>query len=148
MQSNTDKMTRQLAINILLAITAIIFAVDSVVAYEELSDEQLDLVTAGAATTQQGDDILNLRVMTALRDNTSVAIDGSMAFRGADVPSYNNGNLVISDNAQGNLNAIVNINAVNSPVQVLLNLNITVNSTIGGVEQINITGPDGLLFSR
>ena len=45
--------------------------------------------------------------------------------------------LQLMDNAQANLRSLININAVNSPIQVLMNLNINVNSNIGNLNQMN-----------
>ena len=52
-----------------------------------------------------------------------------------DVPT---GLLIIDNGAQNNLSALVNLNAVNSEVTVLLNLNIAINSVVGEIRQINI----------
>ena len=43
----------------------------------------------------------------------------------------------MSGQAQQNLNALVNIAAVNSSVQVLMNLNVNINSRVGSVSQGN-----------
>ena len=43
----------------------------------------------------------------------------------------------LMDNAQSNLRSLININAVNSPIHVLLNLNINLNSTVGHLNQWN-----------
>jgi hypothetical protein len=52
----------------------------------------------------------------------------------------NTSTLVIRDNAQQNLQSLINVTAVNSRIQVLVNLNITINSTVGAVQQINASG--------
>ncbi len=44
----------------------------------------------------------------------------------------------VSDNAQQNLRALVNVNAANAILQVLLNLNINVDSVVNGLSQTNI----------
>ncbi len=49
----------------------------------------------------------------------------------------NNNSLILRDNAQNHLSSIVNVNAVNSAVQVLLNLNININSQVGSMLQGN-----------
>lgn len=131
---------RQLAAT--TALVVLVFAIDSLHAYEELSDQQLDVVTAGTANAMREGDTFDLLFLTKLRSGTTVNGSGTLQIQEGPPLATDIGNLVISDNAQGNLNAIVNINAVNSPVQVLLNLNINVNSDIGGIEQINITGPN------
>lgn len=43
--------------------------------------------------------------------------------------------LSLNDSAQENLRALVNVNAVNSAIQVLLNLNVNINSIVGEVNQ-------------
>ena len=139
--------TESLGIRLAMAVALLCLSLTAH-AFKELDDAELDQVTAGAASVSQDEDLLNLEFLTTLNNGTSVSANGTLQVREGGTSITNRGNLVISDNAQGNLSAIVNVNAVNSPVQVLLNLNITVNSTIGGVEQINITGPNGLLLAR
>jgi hypothetical protein len=129
-----------------ILLSALFFPVDPVDAYEGLSDEQLDLVTAGTASAVRAGDKLDLEFLTKLRSGATVNGTGALQVRAGHSPPSDVGKLVISDNAQGNLNAVINVNAVNSPVQVLLNLNINVNSNIGGIEQINISGPNGPLM--
>jgi hypothetical protein len=48
------------------------------------------------------------------------------------------GTLSLNGNAQQNLSSLVNINAVNSQVNVLLNLNVNINSTVGTLTQANL----------
>ncbi len=43
----------------------------------------------------------------------------------------------MSDAAQRDLRSVVNINAVNSAVNVLLNLNVNVDSSVGTLNQLN-----------
>jgi hypothetical protein len=52
----------------------------------------------------------------------------------------NMGTLTLNGNAQQNLSSLVNINAVNSNINVLLNLNVNLNSTVGTIVQSNLTG--------
>jgi hypothetical protein len=42
--------------------------------------------------------------------------------------------------AQQNLSSLININAVNSNINVLLNLNVNLNSTVGTLTQANMNG--------
>jgi hypothetical protein len=42
--------------------------------------------------------------------------------------------------AQQNLSSLININAVNSNINVLLNLNVNLNSTVGTLTQTNMNG--------
>lgn len=46
-------------------------------------------------------------------------------------------NLSLSDSAQQNLQAFININAVESAVQVLVNMTVNIGSTVGIIEQAN-----------
>jgi hypothetical protein len=48
--------------------------------------------------------------------------------------------LSLNGGAQQNLSSLVNINAVNSNINVLLNLNVNLNSTVGTVSQSNLNG--------
>jgi len=45
--------------------------------------------------------------------------------------------LSLSDSAQQNLQALVSVNAVDSLVQVLVNMTVNINSTVGVIEQAN-----------
>lgn len=50
----------------------------------------------------------------------------------------NHANLLsLSDSAQQNLQALVSVNAVDSLVQVLVNMNVNINSTVDIIEQTN-----------
>jgi hypothetical protein len=46
----------------------------------------------------------------------------------------------LGGNAQQNLSSLININAVNSTINVLLNLNVNINSTVGTILQSNLNG--------
>jgi len=50
------------------------------------------------------------------------------------------GTLTLNGNAQQNLSSLININAVNSKINVLLNLNVNINSTVGTIIQSNLNG--------
>jgi hypothetical protein len=50
------------------------------------------------------------------------------------------GTLSLNGNAQQNLSSLVNINAVNSKINVLLNLNVNINSTVSTLTQSNLNG--------
>jgi hypothetical protein len=45
--------------------------------------------------------------------------------------------LSLNDSAQENLQALVNVNSVNSAIQVLLNLNVNINSIVESLDQTN-----------
>ena len=126
-----------------LLLSLVASAHSSVAAYEELSDEQLELVTAGTAASISADGAFDLEFHRVLQSGATVSGTGALLVQEGYSPTSELSSVIISDNAQGNLSAVVNVNAANSSVNILLNLNINVNSSVGNVEQINITGPDG-----
>jgi len=109
-------------------------------AFVELTDAEMDTVTAGSAAVTTEKDIVRFEFSTPLNKGRYVDGGGTLQLRNT-VTNNNFGSLVLTDSAQSNLKALVNVNAVNSPVQVLLNLNININSVVNGLRQINITGP-------
>lgn len=102
---------------------------------EELTDEQLHAVTAGGQDAASGSAEALTRI--PFRYNSAKAkVDGEVIV----VPmtlSRQTASLTLTGHAQSNLRSLININAVNSPIQVLLNLNINVNSRIGSLNQWN-----------
>jgi hypothetical protein len=50
------------------------------------------------------------------------------------------GTINLGGSAQQNLSSLININAVNSTINVLLNLNINIDSTVGTILQNNLNG--------
>jgi hypothetical protein len=105
-----------------------------------LDDSTLDRVTAAGVTTRVlpgGVINFNGEVPTA---NGLVQGIGSLVVQ----PVINNttttttGTVNLSGNAQQNLSSLININAVNSTINVLLNLNVNINSTVGTVLQSNL----------
>ena len=116
------------------------FSTGAALAFDELTDDEMDQVTAGTASVEAADDMIHFRLNSASESGRTLEAEGNLSFRNGDAPA-NLGQLVIQDSAQSNLSALVNINAVNSPVQVLLNLNVNIHSTVGTVRQINISGP-------
>jgi hypothetical protein len=105
----------------------------------ELSDAALDLVTAGAAEVDSNEDIVTFAATKATASGKTVTANGSFQLLEA-VNSESIGNLILSDGAQGNLRSLININAVNSEVNILLNLNINIDSEVGTLNQLNLNG--------
>ncbi len=107
----------------------------SLFGFEALTDEQMTNVTAGSYDTPAESQDVLARIpfrYTFGRGN----VDGEVIFVPAN--TYDQmAQLQLMDNAQSNLRSLVNINAVNSPVQVLMNLSVNVNSTIGNLSQRN-----------
>jgi hypothetical protein len=103
--------------------------------FEPLSDLKLNAITAGNTSTDQisADSLMRIPLHYS---GKNASVDGELIV----IPLYNSyeaSSLQLSDNAQSNLRSLININAVNSPIQVLLNLNINVNSNIQQIKQLN-----------
>ena len=102
---------------------------------EELTDQELNTVTAGSVDPAYE----SVEALTRIPFHYASGkgrIDGEVFV--LPMAKYNNlGTLQLMDNAQSNLRSLINVNAVNSPVQILLNLNININSTIGKINQLN-----------
>jgi hypothetical protein len=67
----------------------------------------------------------------------SVTGNATVAAQETAIPAGPVSYILLRDNAQSNLRAFVNVNAVNASVQVLINLTVNINSTIGTINQIN-----------
>jgi hypothetical protein len=105
-----------------------------------LDDGMLDRVTAAGVDASVGrGNVINFSgaVPTA---NGLVSAVGSLAVQPAGNTTTNTttGTINLSGSAQQNLNSLVNINAVNSTINVLLNLNVNINSTVGTILQSNL----------
>jgi hypothetical protein len=105
-----------------------------------LDDGMLDRVTAAGVDASVGrGNVINFSgaVPTA---NGLVSAVGSLAVQPAGNTTTNTttGTINLSGSAQQNLNSLVNINAVNSTSNVLLNLNVNINSTVGTILQSNL----------
>jgi hypothetical protein len=108
-------------------------------AAQELSDTELDRVTAGTTVTSEVlDGALHFQFQKDNGRGLSIDGDGMIALQESPLPGTV-GSLILTDNAQSNLQAFLNVNAVNSLLQVLINLNINIESTVGEVRQINLT---------
>ena len=103
--------------------------------FEELSDQEMNAITAGS--TNAGHESMEALTRIPFRySSAKVAVDGEVIV--IPMANYNQvSSLLLTGNAQSNLQSLININAVSSPIQILLNLNISVNSNIGNVNQLN-----------
>lgn len=104
-------------------------------AYRELTDKEMGEITAGGISIDVANGGLNFQFGED-RGRFSVSGDGTIQVRENPL-SGETGVLILRDNAQGNLKSFINVNAVNSAVQVLINLNININSTVGVLRQLN-----------
>ena len=107
-----------------------------------LDDGMLDRVTAaGVTVTASPTGVVNFsgQVPTV---NGLVSGVGSLVIQAPNSSTTNttNGTINLSGTAQQNLSSLININAVNSTINVLLNLNININSTVGTILQTNLNG--------
>ena len=106
-----------------------------------LSDAAMDRVTAGGITAGMSDGVIKFQGSVPTK-NGLVTGAGTLAVLTGPLAgtTQNQGTLSLNGQAQQNLTSLVNINAVNSNVNVLLNLNVNINSTVGTITQTNLTG--------
>jgi hypothetical protein len=104
-------------------------------AAEPLDDAELDAVTAGAA--DKASELLEFNVKHETARGRRIEVDGAVDVERAR--SLQNAALLLQDSAQSNLQSLININAVQSAVNVLVNLNITIDSNVGEIRQLNLS---------
>lgn len=104
-----------------------------------LSDDALDKVTAGTISANATDGVVRFQGQTPTA-NGLVSSSGSLAVQSGGVNNTSVGTLSINGNAQQNLSSLINLNAVNSKINVLMNLNVNINSTVGTLTQSNLNG--------
>ena len=104
-----------------------------------LSDAALDKVTAGTISAGVSGGVVKFQGQTPT-PNGLVSSSGSLAVQSSPLNGSTLGTLSLNGSAQQNLSSLVNINAVNSKVNVLLNLNVNINSTVGTLTQSNLNG--------
>lgn len=109
-------------------------------AFELLDDRQLEEITAGSANQDEHRQAILARVPLRYSGRKG-SVEGDIVVVPMSSVDHT-ANLSLMDNAQSNLRSLININAVSSPIQVLLNLNINVHSTIDRVIQVNSMNPD------
>ena len=120
----------------LLVVSCGLAAMTHARASEPLTDEQLDAITAGSAAAAVRGAPVSFEVQRVTARGKRIGASGNaQVVNSLDLSNF--GLLRLEDNAQGNLRALVNTNAVNSTVQVLINLNINIDSTINSITQVN-----------
>lgn len=105
----------------------------------ELSDAELDATTAGSASDGEVQPLLMFDIARSTRSGRTVTADGSLDLLGP-LPGAIPQQMLVLDRSQNNLQSVININAVNSAVNVLLNLNVNVDSRVGSLRQTNVNG--------
>jgi hypothetical protein len=106
-------------------------------AAEPLNEAQMDAVTAGAAE-DASEELLRISAKHQTASGRTVQVDGTVDLE--RVRSIDTASLLLRDGAQSNLQSLININAVQSSVNVLVNLNIMIDSQIADLRQLNL-GP-------
>ena len=105
-----------------------------------LSDVMLDRVTAAGVSATATDGVVTFQGQVPTK-NGLVTSTGTLAIQTAPLSSTTTtGTINLSGSAQQNLSSLINIIAVNSEINVLLNLNININSTVGAILQSNLNG--------
>ncbi len=104
-----------------------------------MTDGAMDQVTAAGITANVTNSAVNFQGQTQT-PNGLVTATGSLGLQAGSTSGTNLGTLSLNGNAQQNLSSLVNINAVNSKINVLLNLNININSTVAKLVQANLNG--------
>jgi hypothetical protein len=105
-----------------------------------LSDAAMDRVTAGGMTAGLSDGVVKFQGSVPTKNGLVTGAGTLSIVNGPLTTTQNQGTLSLNGGAQQNLTSLVNINAVNSNVNVLLNLNVNINSTVGTITQTNLTG--------
>ncbi|QNI37793.1 hypothetical protein [Edaphobacter albus] len=106
---------------------------------QPMNDAALDKVTAGTISAEVSNGVVKFQGQ-AQTPNGLVSSDGSLALQSGPIGGTTMGTLSMNGNAEQNLSSLVNINAVNSKINVLLNLNVNINSTVGTLTQSNLNG--------
>ncbi|WP_263367570.1 hypothetical protein [Edaphobacter bradus] len=103
-----------------------------------LSDAALDRVTAAGVTAGLSNGAIQFQGEVPTK-NGLVTGAGTLAILNGPVNGITTGTLSLNGNSQQNLTSLVNINAVNSTISVLLNLNVNINSSVGTLTQTNLS---------
>lgn len=105
-------------------------------AMEEMSEKDLDRVSAGDVSAELSEGLLRFQFSDNFGKTGQIDGSGTIAITQDKMQV---GALILRDGAQGNLRSFININAVNSLIQVLVNLNINIHSVVGSVNQQNLS---------
>ena len=104
----------------------------------ELADEEMESIVAGSVDQEIQDELLRFSYVGSAGASHTAELEGTLSLSGRPRSGAPSGLLVIDNGAQTDLRSLVNINAVNSNVNVLLNLNIIIDSSVRDIRQINI----------
>jgi hypothetical protein len=104
-----------------------------------MSDAVMDKVTAGGFTAGLTNGVVAFQGSVPTK-NGLVTGAGTLQVLSGPLTGSDQSTLTLNGGAQQNLSSLVNINAVNSNINVLLNLNVNLNSTVGTITQSNLNG--------
>ena len=107
-----------------------------------LDDATLDRVTAAGVTARVSPrGVVNFSGAVPTANGLVTGI-GSLVVQPVSNSTTNTttGTVSLGGSAQQNLSSLININAANSTINVLLNLNVNINSTVGTILQSNLNG--------
>ena len=105
----------------------------------ELTDAELNTIVGGGESASEMDSATSFEYSKTTRAGRFVEVDGSFSLvDSADISMLTG--LLLSGGAQENLSSLININAVNSTINVLLNLNINIDSNVENLNQSNTNG--------
>jgi len=128
-------MKRMLMAGITVALLAM--GAGPVQAMIEMTDYQLDQVTAGTSVNaQRTDQGVSLAFNNA---NPAISGTGDIKVKNLGPIAGSNGQVILNNSTLTN-NALVNVVAVSSNVKVITNLVININSTVGAIQQLNTSG--------
>src|SRR6202789_1714764 len=104
-----------------------------------LIDAAIDRVTAAGVTASFSGGVVQFQGSVPTK-NGLVTGAGTLQVLSGPLTGSDQSTLTLNGGAQQNLSSLVNINAVNSNINVLLNLNVNLNSTVGTITQSNLNG--------
>jgi hypothetical protein len=104
---------------------------------QELSDQEMDQIAGGEISANLVDGVLQFQFGKDTISGRHVDGSGSVKQISGPIPTDGSTNFILRDNAQSNLSSFITVNAVNSIISLLVNLNVSINSTVGGVSQSN-----------
>jgi len=102
------------------------------------NDELEDVTGAGTSFTSSvtPTGTVDFTFEAQTKDGTPISGNGTLDVL-KETETVDIATLSLNDSAQENLQALVNVNAVNSAIQVLLNLNVNINSIVESLNQTN-----------
>lgn len=122
----------------LLFCTAFFMMTTCQAAVTPMTEEQLDTETAkGFSATISPTGSIDFAVDQPTKSGIPVSANGTLDVLQKTDPLNHANFLSLNDSAQQNLRALISVNAVDSDVQVLMNMTVNIDSNVGVIEQAN-----------